>query len=214
MLWMDEQPLVYERDLSFIQTNYCDLHFREVADSLVLQGILLFFAQVGGKRISDQFKIKISYPKNYPKTYPVTHEIGNRIRDFHINPDNTLCLGSPLELYSVFLAKPCIENYLHNMLIPFLVRYIQYEKTGQVPLGELEHGRRGLRKYLEDLIEIKSESTLKNILELYLMNTADDTMVCPCESGKTFRNCHYSKLIPIQHVPHYLIREHIQEVFT
>lgn len=179
-----------------------------------LQGTFSFRAQVKSKEISGQFDIKILYPRNYPETYPLTSEFGGRTTGFHINPDNTLCLGSPLQLNSIFLLNPCIENYLHNMLIPFLVRFIQFEKTGTVPLGELEHGDKGLKQYLIDLTGIKNECILKTTFELYLMNSADNSTICPCGSRKTFRNCHYKKFKPIQHIPHYLIREHLQEVYS
>ena len=68
-----------------------------------------------GPEIIDSFELIIIVPTSFPRELPKVTEIANRIpRDgnHHVNPDGTLCLGSPLRLLSLISGNPdiiCLE---------------------------------------------------------------------------------------------------------
>ncbi len=62
-----------------------------------------------GPEISDSFDLIIKVPSTFPHTLPDVIEFGNKIpRDgkHHVNPDGTLCLGSPMRLLLFISVKP------------------------------------------------------------------------------------------------------------
>jgi hypothetical protein len=213
MTWADRYPRIYERELDFVHSNYCDLHFKEVAGTIMILGSFEFQAVYGQRQINDIFQLKIVFPHDYPDNVPATYETAHRIRNFHINPDMTLCLGSPLELHAIYFENPCLETYINKILIPYFVRYVHFEKTGHVLYGELEHGRKGLLRYIRDLTGTRDDVLAKYLLELYLMGTADTSFECPCGSRLVFSDCHKKRLQSLQYVPKYLIRKHLGEAF-
>lgn len=70
-----------------------------------IKGKFKFRATVAdNNEIEDYYQIEITIPNNYPRDLPIIKEVGRKIpRDgtFHVNPDESLCLGSPLRLLSI-----------------------------------------------------------------------------------------------------------------
>ncbi|MDI1343461.1 MAG: hypothetical protein PSV22_05080, partial [Pseudolabrys sp.] len=94
---------------------------------LELRGTLSFQAQPAGRpEIIDAYSLAMVVPPRFPTALPSVIETGGRLpRDghHHINPDDTLCLGSPLRLLLKLTRQPtlpgvadgCEEPYLYAM---------------------------------------------------------------------------------------------------
>ena len=116
--------------------EYPDLRYLgRTVDSIVIGGDLRFsafyteFPQYGV--IEDTFYLRIEIPYDFPKGLPMIYELGGRIKPVpsnHKQPDGSLCLGSPLQLYTELDNDPNLLSYLRSTLIPFLYAYCVKER--------------------------------------------------------------------------------------
>src|ERR1051326_8153588 len=91
---------------------------------LDLRGVLSFKAQPAGKpEITDTYSLTIIVPPAFPAALPAVTESGRRIPrdgDHHVNPDDTLCLGSPLRLLLKLSKRPTLPGYVDVCVVPYL----------------------------------------------------------------------------------------------
>ena len=112
----------------------------------VAQGIVSFSARSrNGPEISDSFELRVLVPEGFPAKMPLVTETGRRIprtEDYHVNKDDTLCLGSPLRLLSIISDKPNLVAFVKCCLIPYLYAVsIKLRDGGPLRFGELAHAQ-------------------------------------------------------------------------
>ncbi len=157
-----------------------------VDQNIVLEGNFSFsLTHKGGNPISDSYRIKLTIHPEFPKKIPSVWELKERIPrvpDYHINPDNSFCLGSPLRLLKILRDKPCLLSFSNSCLEPYLYAVSnKLSNGGPFLFGELDHGREG---ELTDYCGLFSLNGHKQALSaIYLLAAKKriaNKKTCPC----------------------------------
>ena len=155
-------------------------------DGLIVEGKLYFTAKTDGYReVEDFYKIRIKIANNFPFAIPEVEEIGNKIpreEQYHINPDNTLCLGSPLRLFYLLSKNKTLEGFVEYCLIPYLYGVTLKIQDGEkFVFGELAHGQQGILDDYEKIFNIKGKNIIKQIIKILSMKKRiANKQQCPC----------------------------------
>ena len=136
-----------------------------------LKGHFEFSAKpTGGPEIRDTYHLQILIPQQFPQKTPKVTEIDLKIPrngKYHINPDNTLCLGSPLRLKHKISMRPTLVGFTEDCLVPYLyAASYKLLNGGDFPLGELAHGNAGIVIDYLDLFGLKSRDQVIQTLKL------------------------------------------------
>ncbi|WP_415712747.1 SEC-C domain-containing protein [Maridesulfovibrio sp.] len=179
-------------------------------------GDIGFSSTAGGVSIKDRYQIEIHIPLEYPDNLPVAREVGGRIpKDFHINPDGTLCLAAEIEVKRRFVKRPTLKYFIEDLVIPFLFQHSFFEKYGKMPFGELSHGAKGTTEFYCDFFKVKDEVIALALLKVIAEDNYRGHHQCPCGSGKILRKCHGPKLLELKALkPHnFFLSEYVGCVF-
>lgn len=184
--------------------KYSGLTLRPQRDNtLIIEGDLEFQAQYPGReRIADSYKIRIQIPKAFSSEVPAVREISGRIpKHFHTNPDDTLCLALPIELHLKLKGDTSLTSFVENCVIPFLYAFSHKEKYGNLPFGEMAHGRPGkIQGYQRLLRADTEEACLKMLFLLGQKKRIANKRICPCGSGRRVGQCHHRELNSLRKV--------------
>jgi len=170
-----------------------------LSGELVVQGKYAFRITHQGKHEkADQYRLKIKIPEAYPKGYPAIWEEDERIPrkdEFHINPDGSLCLGSPLRLIKALHDNPCFNSFVQDYLDPYLYAVTRKIQDGvDLPFGELDHGVMGeLADYCK-IFGLREPAQALAVLEsLKYRKRIANKKTCPCRCGQRLGACqlHY-----------------------
>jgi hypothetical protein len=190
---LSRNPFVNWDVLSLLD-KYPGLSARPQQDkSLIFEGNLFFKAYYKDlEQITDTYVIHIHIPRYFPRELPKVRDANSRIpRDFHTNPDGTLCLGSPIQLFLNLRNNPTLVGFVDTCLIPFLYSYSYKEKFGKMPFGDLAHGRFGIVQDYMRLLRVDSEEAcMKMIYLLGVKKRIANKSPCPCQSGRRLGKCH------------------------
>lgn len=179
------------------------------ASGFTLRGTFSFTANYKeAPSITDSYSLKIFIPEKFPHALPQVTELNNKIpRDFkhHINPDDTLCVGSPFRVLMKIHKQPTINKYAEECLVPYL--YAMSHKLtygGEFIFGELKHGDEGvLDDYLDILGLDQHKQTLYALELLGKKKRVANKMLCPCECGKRLGVCPiHNKINELRRVAH------------
>lgn len=163
---------------------------------LVLKGEFEFsVSQSHLQYIKDAYELKIDVPSSFPSVVPTVTETGRKIpRDgkHHVNPNNTLCLGSPLRLLWKLRQLPTLVGFAAKCLLPYLYSISHKMQHGSYPFGELEHGNPGIiRDYLE-LFGLKTrDQVIRVLILLGKKKRLANKLPCPCGCGMRLGACSY-----------------------
>jgi len=177
-------------------------------DTWLVRGVLEFSAIYEGVSIRDNFQIELIILKDYPDIPPIAKETDGRIpKEFHTNPDGSLCLGVPIEVRRKFAKNPSLLGFINEQVIPFLYSYCHFEQHGEMPFGELSHGGKGILEYYRQLFNASSDVIATELLKILAENNGKGHHECPCRSGKRIRDCHgglLRKIYSYQHKDEFL----------
>lgn len=158
-------------------------------------GKFSFDVSYNGREIKDEFEIQINIPNDYPDSPPIAKEIGNRIpKDFHTNPDESLCLSSPLRVRMRFSKNKTLLGFVDELVIPFLYSYRHLQEYGEMPYGEFSHGGMGILECYREHFGTSSDNVALSFLKILVSGNYRGHHTCPCGSGKKIRQCHGEKL--------------------
>lgn len=142
--------------------------------------------------IRDTYDLEISIPQAFPSDVPVVIEIGGKIPrngDFHVNPDATLCLGSPLRLRKIIADQPDLITFAERCLVPYLYRVSLKLQRGEELVG-LAHGMPGVIDDYAELLRLSSVEQVVAALELLAMKKRQaNKQDCPCRCGRRVGRC-------------------------
>lgn len=166
---------------------------------VTLSGALVFsVAPANLPAITDSYSLTIEVPHAFPAALPAVTEIGGRIpRDghHHVNPDETLCLGSPLRLLLKLSKQPTLSGFTDGCIVPYL-----YAVTHKLRFGggfvfdELDHGARGvLRDYMVLFGLEKPQQARAAWLLLGMKERHANKRPCPCGCGKRLGRCKFNR---------------------
>lgn len=178
-------------------------------DGLILEGDFSFSAQYEEyPLVNDRYKIRIEILNNFPFDIPTVIELEEKIPrngNHHINPDRTLCLGSPLKLLALMRKKETLEGFIEYCLVPFLYA-ISLKRQYEIDFifGELAHGNDGIVDEYSSIFNVSTKEEVENIsIMLTLKKRVANKHPCPCGCGTRLGKCslrfkinEYRKLAP------------------
>lgn len=198
-LWYESSSLTIIGELGFRAA------YNAVSGELVIGDNASGMAQF----ICDVFEIEIHLDNLDENGWPKVYEIGGRfhqiaqkcnvkIKDLHINPDDTCCLGIKYGGNRNFL----IEQFFPELVIPFFYRLSYTAKFGMTASledlwGEYSHGEKGFEEYEAEMLNIAKHHPKRNDL-------------CPCGSGIKYKKCHMDQVESVKR----RIRETTPDVTT
>jgi hypothetical protein len=157
----------------------------------ILKGIYHFKTEYRDIVFQDSFNLEFNFPQNYPENIPIVKELDKKIPDkFHHFTNGYLCLCTPLEQWLIFSKKPTLENYIKNLLNPYLLNWLWYAKYNEMPWGERNHGPMGLVQSYQEILNINDFDHTILFMIKFLRNEIYQRQECPCGSGLPFRKCH------------------------
>ena len=146
--------------------------------------------------VEDVFELEILIPSKFPKDLPLVKEIGGRIprnSDFHINYDDTICLGSPLSLAIYLSNKSSLVDFAFEVIIPYLYAVtlkLKYDRD--FIFGELAHGAKGLYQDYSGIFGLIDNSQILQAFEcLIVKKRLANKKQCPCGCGNRLGRCTY-----------------------
>jgi hypothetical protein len=167
------------------------LSWRWYNDIPALKGTYHFSKDYRGENFKDTFNLEINFPPDYPEKSPLVKELDSKIpATFHRNPDGCLCLCAPAEQYLVFSKEPTLENYIKNLLDPYLLSWLWYERFNEMPWGERSHGSIGLLESYQELMGLINSKETAFLITKFITNKIGRNDICPCGSGLSFKKCH------------------------
>ena len=119
------------------------------AGDTILSGKIHFRRQYKEISIDDSYSLSISIPQNCPLDIPNVVETEQKIphkSEFHINPDGSLCLGSPLRIMFLLNKTQDLNSYYEHFIIPYLFAVsvkLRDNSKGMI-FDELAHGKKGV----------------------------------------------------------------------
>lgn len=161
-------------------------------DSIRVTGRLRFIAYAREfETIEDNYELEMSVPPSFPKEVPLVWEIGGRIpMDWHRNPDKSLCLGSPTAVRLMAIEAGNMVKFVEILVVPYLYQRSYFEKYQEFPLGELDHGQKGVVKDFMDRFGTSEEPAAASMVFLAsLRRRVANKRPCPCGLGKPLGRC-------------------------
>lgn len=171
------------------------------SDGILLTGVFRFSARTRqGNQIEDSYQLQIEVPSAFPSRTPKVIETGRRIPrngHYHVNPDDTLCLGSPLRLLQLMSCRPDLIGFAERCLIPYLYAVSTALRDGTgFPSGELAHGEPGIISDYLALFGLQTREQVIRTLELLGMKRRiANKAPCPCGCGLRLGRCRFNRTI-------------------
>lgn len=184
------EKVLLMKEFETLKDKFENLSISEIANNAhKIDGNLGFCANVKGEEIKEDYEINTIISPKYPRILPATYEVGEKLdKSFHINPDDTLCLGTPLEMKINFAEQPNLLGYFENLVIPFFLTAKLASMGRQVE--QHVHGGVGILKFYCQLFGITDMFKAKSFLRLLAKGKCSRKKQCPCNSGRRLKNCH------------------------
>ena len=163
----------------------------------VLIGSFWFTATRNGKIVSDSYPLQINIPKSFPISAPSVFDIGNKIPrtkegSFHVNHDDSLCLGSPLRILLLLNKNKTLIGFTENCLIPYLYAIShKIRNGGALVFDELDHGRPGLIQDYSSLFKVNSQEVEQALKVLSVRKRIANKHPCPCGCKNRLGLCNF-----------------------
>ena len=164
----------------------------------VLSGPLSFEASADGcEPITDTFEIDMVIPELYPNSLPRVRETSDRIDSSyeHVFLNGTLCLAVPIAQRRLFGQHPTLLGFVNKLVVPYFYGYCYWEKYGEHPFGEQNHGAEGIVQYYIDTLNLADAAKALAVVLFLCKKNYRGHHDCPCGSGNKVRNCHGPMLL-------------------
>lgn len=114
------------------------------------------------------------YPDIAPKVYDLLGLVKN-MNNFHINPDNSLCLAHPIELYRKYNKNTTLNKFIEDFVIPYYYSLIYFIINKKMPFDEYSHGANGDIEAISNYFNIskKYNSNIEYIYYIFLYKKND-----------------------------------------
>lgn len=168
-------------------------------NALGLKGVFAFTARSAHHGdLTDNYELRIDVPRFFPKALPIVTELAGKIPlgdGFHVNPDHSLCLGSPLRLLLKLAAVPTLVGFVDSCLVPYLFAISYKLRNGGVLLfDELAHGIPGMIADYIDLFGLASrEQVVKTLKLLGMKKRLANKQQCPCGCRLRLGKCAFNR---------------------
>lgn len=171
----------------------------------IIIGNLEVSLEYKGINIYKEIPLKIKLNKNYPISLPKVYDIKNiLLKNFHKNPDNSLCLGTELEIRKELFNDYSLKNWIKKCVEPFIFSSVCFEKYEILIFGEREHGVIGemssLKEYFdfgslrETYLFLKFIFLRKYRRKLFKKKSKIKKITSPCGHKSMFKCSYFLKL--------------------
>ncbi|AFA48756.1 YecA family protein [Acetobacterium woodii] len=172
---------------------YPDLSAKDTNNGYLISGRFILNSEFSEIPLYDEYFIEMNVSLKFPTVIPTVREVsGNIPEDFeHIYENKELCLGVSCDLYDFLACRPSIIDFLNGPVTSFFYTASYFKRYKTVPYGERSHGIEGIieayleRYQLSDIMQLIT--LLAYVAGIYKYR---GHILCPCNSGKKFRNCH------------------------
>lgn len=164
-------------DKAWLTKEHPTLNLQEIADSVVIFGILKFEMvyeadndsftifpknyKGSGVLIKDEYEIKIVLPKFGSNDLPKVYETASRITkvaknkslpryDLHFSFDDSACLYVAGKEKEYFPQGFDLRTFINQLVIPFFYAQTYFEKFDKWPWGEYSHGMLGMFEWYNE----------------------------------------------------------------
>lgn len=181
---------IFLRELDAV-SQFPDLSWRWHNDIPILKGRYQFNTEFRGILFQDSFILEFNFPPDYPERLPLVKEVDYKIpKTFHRLKHEYLCLCTFSEQWLIFSKEPTLDNYIRNLLNPYLLSWLWFVRFNEMPWGERRHGSIGLVESYQDLLKTKSIQQTIFLMKKAIMDGVGRQDKCPCGSGLSFKKCH------------------------
>ncbi|MCF5888255.1 ubiquitin-conjugating enzyme E2 variant [Aeromonas veronii] len=147
-------------------------------------------------QVNRLIEIKVTIPDGYPFVPPVFEEVGGFVprRDaFHVNPDGSLCLGTPLRIEAFIRKELNFNTFYKEFFIPYIYAVsLKILNNIDFVFGELKHGNAGELEDLGDIFGLPNKSQIFGCLDaLSMKKRLANKKICPCECGMRLGACRF-----------------------
>ncbi len=144
--------------------------------------------------VQQLIELQIIIPPGYPNDPPVFEEIGGfipRADDYHINPNGSLCLGSPFRVDTFLRDNSDFLVFFNAFFIPYIYAVALKKDLGiNFVFGELKHGTEGELEDFASVIGLINQSELVACADvLSLKKRIANKKPCPCNCGLRLGKC-------------------------
>ncbi len=151
-----------------------------------------------GIEICDAYELEIIVPGLFPQAIPTVKELSRKIpRDgkHHVNKDETLCLGSPLQIRKKIAEHQTLPGFVETCLVPFLYAVTnKLQNGGDFVFSELAHGEAGIFDDYMEMFGLETKVSVVKAIELLgLRRRVANKRPCPCNCGKRLGHCVFHK---------------------
>jgi len=145
--------------------------------------------------VEQAVQLRITIPKQYPKEPLTFEEIGGFIPkngDYHVNPDGSLCLGSPFKVMKAISINSDLNTFFNQFFIQYIYAVILKINHGiDFVFGELKHGNQGEFEDLATVFNLNDKHKVLACLDaLTLRKRIANKKKCPCRCGVRLGRCH------------------------
>lgn len=187
---------------------------------LILSGQFFFTAHPnGGVSITDSYQLMIDVPTAFPKGIPKVFETGGkipRLPDFHVNSDNSLCLGSPIRLLQKLSDNSDLAGFAGTCIVPYLYAVSNKLQIGEkFAFDELAHGIQGIIEDYRSLFNLQEVGqVMETLIVLAKRPREANKKRCPCGCGRRLGKCAFrSKINKIREIaPRCWFADHLAEI--
>ncbi len=157
--------------------------------------------------IKDSYELEITIPSSYPHELPTVKEVAGKIprKDYnHVNPDGTLCIGSPVRQRQSLIDSSNLNDFIEEFLVPFLFACSVKQKYNiNFLFGELAHGAAGEIDDYKEMLGVQSiHQVIDSITSLFLRKRIANKKPYPCGCGIRLGKCNYHfKLNSFRKIP-------------
>lgn len=148
------------------------------------------------KELNIRIKIDENYPQVLPKAYDEEEVLS---RNYHINGDGSLCLGTDIDIRIKLMNDYSLENWVEKLVMPFIYSSEYYTRYGESPFGERSHGTLGILESFKELFDLENDKqayflivqlSRRKYRRIFDFNKKIKNKKCPCGSGKNIYSCH------------------------
>lgn len=194
---LEDEPIktiVDSEEIGQFLQEYPGLRLLPVSkEKLRIAGTIDFSAEFKGfEMIQDSFEIEISVPEGYPYELPSVRVTDGRIpNSFHTNPDGSLCLGSPTRIRLILVDDSSLLTFTNILIIPYLYNFSYFIKNSVLPIGQLNHDKKGIIEDYADLFCVgKADKAIEMVRMASIKKRRANKYPCPCGKGTTLGKCH------------------------
>lgn len=188
---LSEIHLALEADTRFLG-SYIRRGNQKYIVYLFIKGV----ATVQGDSEYLDYFLTVDIPDNYYAILPIVHDDSRLLKhDFdHINPDNTLCIASEIDLRNIMNTDNPI-NRLFDCIISYLVQYRYWTRYHSFLIRPRGHGFLGTLESYQEIFGVQKKTQLLGLMRMVWQVNKPYKQKCPCDSGTDLIHCYHYHIV-------------------